>query len=139
MNKNTEKALKLFKNGDYTCVLYKGAAYYTTMQSGIKPLVDLLDCGKNCKGYSAVDKIVGKAAAMLYVVMGVVEVYAEVMSEAAESVLSSHGIAAFPVTLVPAIMNRQNTDICPMEKAVENVDDPSEAVAVLTAKVRRAN
>lgn len=51
---------------------------------------DAVDGGKtNVKGCCAADKIVGKAAALLYVGLGVREVYASVMSRRGEETLKN--------------------------------------------------
>jgi hypothetical protein len=38
---------------------------------------------------------------------------------------------------VPKILNRQGNDICPMEKAVQKITDPKEAVSVLREKLQK--
>ena len=77
--------------------------------------------------FSAADKIVGRAAAFLYVLLGVKEVYAEVLSEKARPVFDRYGITVFSGTETEEIINRDKTGICPMEKAVENTENPEEA------------
>ena len=46
------------------------------------------------------------------------------MSLDAKSFLESRGIVADAVTLVPRIANREGTGDCPMEVAVNGLDDP---------------
>lgn len=55
----------------------------TSTERGVKPLLQWLDGENSVKGFSAVDKVVGRAAAFLYVLLEVKEVYAGVMSEGA--------------------------------------------------------
>ena len=76
---------------------------------------------------AAADKVVGKAAAFLYVRLGVTHVYAPVMSEPARAVLTAHGIEAAWDTCPPAIRNRAGDGYCPMERAVWDLTDPAEA------------
>ena len=87
----------------------------------------------NLSGFSAADKIVGKAAAMLYVLMGAEEVYAEVMSRAADGVFTSFGVAHSCETLVDFIVNRRGDGVCPMENAVKDITQPAQAVPALRA------
>lgn len=95
----------------------------------------LLSSHTDCKDYSAADKIVGKAAAMLYVLLGVSEVYAQVMSESAQYTLARHGILPICDTSVKQIINRTGSDICPMEATVENINDPVDAFAALKTRI----
>ena len=75
-----------------TCVLRKGDSVYCSHARGVKPLLSLLDSGEDYRGYSAVDKVVGKAAAMLYVLLGVSKVHAFIISEKALEVLAGNHI-----------------------------------------------
>ena len=91
--------------------------------------------GGDVGGWSAADRIVGKAAAMLYVLLGVGEVHAEVMSEDALSLLAAHGISAECEVRSRTIKNRAGTDSCPMEKAVGGIADPAAAACAIGAKL----
>lgn len=112
-------------------MLCKGEALHTSTKKGVAPLVGWLVSGVNMQGFSAADKIVGKAAALLYVLGGVKEVYASVMSQTAADVLSRHGIHTECDTVVRTIVNRSGTGLCPMEQAVADIDDPAEALAAI--------
>ena len=110
-----------------------GRGVFTAKERGIMPLLRLLggEGAGRFRGASFADKIVGKAAAMLYVRLGVKEVYGEVMTDTAHGILAAHGIRAEWGTLTERIINRAGTDICPMEKAVEGISDPAAAEAAL--------
>ncbi len=110
----------------HSAVLCRGAERIISDERGVKPLVTLLDSGADCRGFSAADKIVGKAAAMLFSLLGVNGVYAAVMSEAGKAYLDSKGIKSEYGTLVPEIINRAGTGRCPMEQAVSETDDARE-------------
>lgn len=131
------RAKELYRNGAYTCVLVKGDRVYTSEKCGILPLVELIDSAESFNGFSAADKIVGKAAAMLYSYLGVSNVYAEVMSGAGAEVLSANGIAYECDALTDKIINRAGTDICPMEKAVEFAKDNEHALMFIKEKLNR--
>lgn len=122
-----EKAKELLQQGKYTCVLCKGDTVYTSTFQGVAPMVEWLGSGADLRGYSAADKIVGKASAMLFVLAGVKEVYAPVMSEGAINTLSHHGIRCLCDTRTDGIINRTGTGSCPMEQAVRNIQEPSAA------------
>lgn len=118
-----EKAKKLLSGGNFTCVLCKGNTSYTSTGKGVSPMLTFLENGTELRGFSAADKIVGKAAAMLFVCAGVTEVFAEVMSKAAVNYLKERGIACSYGVLTDKIINRKGDGLCPMELAVIDIED----------------
>lgn len=131
-----DRARALLDGGEYTCVLCCGERTYTAVARGVAPLLDWLEIGADMSGFVAADRVVGKAAALLYVLLHVKAVYAPVMSAAAETTLRTHGIETAWDTLVPAIRNRLNTGLCPMEQTVADIDDPQKARKAIAAKRR---
>lgn len=124
MKADLKKAVDLLFEGEYTCVLCKDDEVITSTVRGVKPLIDWLNSKTELKGFCAADKVVGKAAAFLYVLLNVDSVYAPVMSKTAIDILSRYGIEPFYDLSVEVIRNRSDTDICPMEKTVQNINDP---------------
>ena len=104
---------------------------------GISPMMEFLAAGRDLRGFSAADLVVGRAAAMLFVLAGVRTVYAETMSEGARAYLLAHGVAAECQTLTDGIRNRAGTGPCPMEAAVREVDLPEEGYRVLAETIRK--
>lgn len=134
-----KQARNILTAGGYTCVLCNNNTVYTATERGVKPLVRWLTEGLDLQGFSAADKVVGRATAYLYVLLGVKEVWAAVMSEAAAEVLHRHGIAASQDKLVKNIINRAGTGICPFEEAVLNIHTPEEALAAIQEKMEKMN
>lgn len=122
---------KDFLQDPVTCVLKKGDSILTSEKTGIAPILQWIDDGIDLNGYEAADKIIGKAAAMLFVKAGVKEVYGEVMSEPARLFLKSQSIPYSYSTLTDRIINRMGNDMCPMEKTVLHIDDVEEAYVAL--------
>ncbi len=137
MNADLTRAIETLNSGEYTCVLCKGDTVYTSTKRGVKPLVELIDGAENLNGFSAADKIVGKAAAFLYVLLGVKEVYADVMSEGAVNVFTKYKIDYRYNISVKNIINRTNTGNCPMEITVENISSPEEALTAIKSKLKQ--
>ena len=135
---NLKKAKELLSGG-YTVVMCRDGEIYTSSERGVKPLVDLLKENRVMTGFSAADKIVGRAAAFLYVLLGVTEVYAEVMSEGAEKLLRGHNIEPSCGCLAEKIINRAGTGICPMENAVMDIPDesPDRALSEIICTISR--
>ena len=130
-----EQAKEILKTGKYTCVICKDGVVHTSTKRGVAPLVEWLTNGFDIKDFSAADKIVGKAAALLFVLCGVKEIYAPVMSKTAADILSRHGIYAEWDTLVQTIINRSGTGPCPMEQVVAGTDNPAEALKAIQDKL----
>ena len=135
MKADLTKAINVLNDGQYTCVLCKGDEIYTRTERGVKPLLDLLNSGIDLKGFSAADKVVGKAAAFLYILLGVKEAYARMMSESAIYTLARNGIYPQCDISVANIINRAGTGYCPMEEAVDQMLDPRKALQAIRAKL----
>ncbi|HIW72699.1 MAG TPA: DUF1893 domain-containing protein [Firmicutes bacterium] len=126
----------LLENEGLTCVVSRDGALFRSEERGVRPLLHWLRADPAfCRGGLAADRVVGKAAAMLFVYGGIRAVYAGVVSEPALAVLRRAGVEADYGKLVPYIINRDRTGRCPMETLVLEVDDPAEAFALLDRKV----
>ena len=120
--------------GGHSLALCGGGERIVSDARGISPMLDLLAEGRDLSGMSAADRIVGKAAALLFVLAGIREVYAEVLSEGGAAVLRAHGIPYSCGVLAEHIVNRRGDGICPMEEAVSGISDPEKAFFSLSAK-----
>ncbi len=127
------RAKELLKD-DVTLALV-GREEIVRRERGIAPLIALLEEKRDVRGYAAADRIVGKAAAFLYVLLGVGAVYAEVMSAPAEEALSRFRIPFEAKTHTERIINRAGTGLCPMECAVEGIGEPADALPILQRKL----
>ena len=132
-----ERAIAELRSGDHTCVLRRGEDTLTSQAPGVAALVDWIASGVDLAGFSAADRVVGRAAGWLYAYAGVVAVHAELASLPGLAVLADHGIPADASRTVPAILNRDRSGSCPMEAAVAGIGEPPDAVAALTEAVRR--
>ncbi len=135
MNGNLENAKLLLKQDGRTLAAVNGEKRIISNQRGIHPLLDLLEEKQSLRGFSAADKVVGKAAALLYVLLEPDEIYAEVISEAALNVLTQNGIKTEYKILAAAIRNRSGTGFCPMETAVRGTEDPRKALTLIREKL----
>lgn len=124
-------ARNILESTDNTCVFCKGDTILTDKRRGVSPLLDLLEHKTDLSGYVAADKVVGKAAAYLYCLLGIRTIYAGVISEPALSILEQHGITVSFGMLVPSIRNRTQNGPCPMEHAVWNIDNAQDALTAI--------
>lgn len=127
MNKDLLEAKNCMMSGDYTCVAMKGKQVYTSRERGVRPLLTWLDTGIELKGFSVADKVIGNGAAMLYVLLGVKELYTPIISKPAVATLEKHGIHIYYDVCVDGIVNRAGSGPCPMEDAVKGIDNPQDA------------
>ena len=125
------RAKQILQTEGCTCVLCSDNTIYRSSIRGVKPLLELIETDTDTTGFSAADKVVGKAAAMLYCHLRVRQVYAPVMSKEAIKVLTDHGIEVFYDRLTDVIMNRAMRGMCPMELAVQTTDDPNKALSAV--------
>lgn len=122
--------------GGHTLVLCKNDSLIFSDKHGIMPMVEFIAAHTDLTGYSAADLIVGKAAAMLFVKAGIKEVYAATLSEGGKKMLEDNGIAVSYGVLTDKIINREKTDVCPMERAVSGTDDVEEGYRSILEKIK---
>lgn len=134
MEHNMHKAREFLNTGNYTCVVCRGDTVHTTTLRGVGPLLSWLDSETDLTGFSAADRVVGRGAAFLYCLLGVKEVYAQVMSLPAAEVLRAHNIHADAELFVEGIINRAGDGPCPFEAAVMDILDAREALVAIRAK-----
>ena len=120
----------LIANKDATLVAVRDDEVITCTERGIKPLLAWVREGRDLTGFSVADKVVGKAPALLYAVLGPDAVFSPVMSWTGRAVLLAAGIATSYDS------NRAKDGQCPMDASVEDVWEPYEAVRVLAERAR---
>lgn len=124
-------------NGGHSLVILADCDTIISDGTGIKPLLEACDVISNASELYAADKIVGKAAAMLYVLIGAKGVFAQVLSRPAKEVFERFGIEYEYETMTDNIINRKGDGLCPMESAVYDIDDPLMAKQVIMKKIRQ--
>ena len=107
----------------FTFVGVFGDEIETSTERGVRPLLSLLDSGVSLENFSCADKVVGKGAAHLYVLLKPKHLYAAVISECAYNLLIKNNIAVEYGTLCEEIKNRTKTGRCPIETATLDIDD----------------
>ena len=132
-------AKKILADGNFTAVLCRDGVIHTSILRGVKPLVIWVQNGYDFSGYSAADKVVGKATAFLYLHLGVKAVYANIISKPALQVLTGEDVVVEYTTLVENIINRQGNGICPFEELVIQMTDTKEAYQAICEKMVQMN
>lgn len=137
MESQLKQAKERMEAGGHTAVACREGVFYTADERGVRPLLAWLDGGVDLSGGVAADRVVGRAAAFLYVLLGVRVVWAGILSRPAQEVFEQNGIEADCGVLVDAIRDRAGTGFCPMETAVRDISDPERALAAVRAAVAR--
>ena len=129
------EAKQILLDNNHRLVIIKNGIITTSNERGVKALLNLLDVTTDFSGAYAADKVVGKAAAMIYVLLGIRALYASVISDGAKAIVESQGILLEYDEAVPYIVNRQGDGVCPMELAVGDEKDPEKAVEKVKIKL----
>lgn len=122
-----KRAKETLVKNEYTCVLCKGEEIFYSDKRGVKPLVDFYETKKDFSGFSAADKTIGAGAAHIYALMGIKEIWANIISEEGEIILKQNNISVSYENKVPYIINREGNGQCPIEKCVCGIENSEEA------------
>lgn len=136
---NRDLALTAFAlQKGYSLVLMKEGKLIATKQGrGIRPLLELIEEDKGqLQGAYLGDKIFGRAAAFLAAYARFAGVYARVISKPALDILRKYGIEVAFALQVPAILNREETGLCPMETLSATFNRLEEAPGKIREKLR---
>lgn len=128
-SQSLEIARRELKEKDLSLVIVKDEkVIFKSSLQGLLGLIRAIDSlGDLIFSSSVADKIVGRAAALLLAYFQAEEVYAVTISERGLNTLIKYNVRVEYDRLVPEIMNKQGTDMCPFEKLSLTVQSPSEA------------
>lgn len=135
----SETMLNLLEEKDAACLIYRGdTLIHISGSIGVKPLLEFME--KHPKGLEVndlvlIDKIIGKAALLLCVYLGISVIYTPVASKAAVEAAELHHVELHAKSVVPYIINREHNGICPLEQSVMETNDPVEALANIRAAI----
>jgi|LAHS01.1.fsa_nt_gb hypothetical protein len=139
--KDIEIAKSLLDNGKKVIVIVKDKRMiFSSEGRGIKPVYTALNELKGeLQGSSAADKVVGRAAAMIYEYAGIKELSTTLISEGAINVLKNTPIIYEYEKSVPYIENRDRSGMCPVENLSFNVDNIDELLEEISSFLKNIN
>ena len=115
-----------------SCVIRNGNEIRVFREQGVKDLYRLLkEEPEFLNGAFVADKVVGKAAAALMILGGVKEVFADVISQPAYKLFVRARVHAEYTRMVPHIINRTQTDWCPLERDCANAVSAEECLPII--------
>lgn len=117
INSELSEITQLLHQDNYSCVVRNGVETQAFSRQGVQDLLSLYEERPEFL-YNALvaDKVVGKGAAALMILGKVAGVYAAVISKPALDLLTEHNMYVKYDTLVPNIINRTHTGVCPVEQ-----------------------
>lgn len=119
-------------------VLQDDRVVFSSTGSGIRAALQLHDEQPELlRGACIVDRIIGRAAAMVFADGGAAAIYGDVMSCGARDDLEAAGIDWQAGELVQTIINRQGTGMCPMEQTILEITNLQTGLQALRQTVQR--
>lgn len=117
-------------------IIKDGKTLFSSSRDGMVPLLEAMDnLGlSKLSGSIVVDKMVGKATALLICFFKAKEIHTHIMSLRAKEVLDKFAVKYSSEKIVPEILNKFGTDICPFERTVLDVSEPEEGYKRLVSK-----
>jgi len=105
---------------------------YRQEGNGLKDLFEAVNkLGTSLRNASIADQIVGKAAAFLFVYSHANSIFAVTISEKGLKLLEQNHVFTEYWNIVPNVLNKERTNLCPFEKMVLNCRDTKEAFGIL--------
>jgi len=122
-------------------VIKRGKIVFEDTRQGIAAALELLENNPQLlRGAIVVDKVVGKAAASLFILGKARFVYGLTLSRPAKSVLEGAGVSTGFLDIADVIKDRQKTGVCPIEQSVYDIssaEDALPAIKTCLAELRR--
>lgn len=134
-----EKAKKILIENDAKAVLVSKEKEIISYKNGVIFLYEEVKNNKNYKDYVLADKLIGKAAAYLIVLLNIKVVFTFLISNSAKEIFDKYHIKYSFYKDTDKILNNSETDLCPMEKATNNDDSPILAYLHIETKLKELN
>ncbi|MBN2335634.1 DUF1893 domain-containing protein [Candidatus Bathyarchaeota archaeon] len=129
---------ELERTGNSLMVYREGTLIFQSANKGIRPHLEAIERhGERLHGTLMVDKIVGRAAALLILYSRAAGAVAGVMSEPGKQVLDLHGLPYTFQELVEHIKMEDGRIYCPFERMVQGISDPAEAYRAIVEKMSK--
>lgn len=128
--KDLELAKEVLAERELTLAIAKeGKIIFTSTDKGIKPMYTaVLELKEELREASVADRVIGRAAAILCKYADIKELYTKLISNEAIKVFENSSINFFYDESSLYIKNRDKTDMCPVEKLSQDVDNPEELI-----------
>ena len=122
-----------------TIVIYKDKqVVFTSEEKGVRPMMVYMDTyGPSEEPLTVIDRIVGRGAVILALLINAKTIKTPLISESAMELAEHHGLTVEAEKVVPYIINRQGDGRCPIESAVLGMTDVDEGYAAIKAAIAK--
>lgn len=119
------------------CAARNGRTVVESSEEGLRALLGIVGQRETPEVLSLDwgDKLIGRAAGLLLLLVRPHSVFAGTMSMGALDLLKQAGVPCSCDLLVPTILNRTRSGPCPMEETVRDISDPRLALLLLQKKL----
>jgi hypothetical protein len=125
-------AIEMLHREGCSCVITDGIVFRMFHQRGVKDLYDILSTQPELlRGAFIADKVVGKGAAALMIIGGIDSLYTDTISVAAQELFSCYKVEVKYDKLVPHIINRAGTGVCPVESLCKECNTAEECLPLI--------
>ncbi len=127
---------ELEKTGSSLMIYKNRELIFNSSSNGVRPYLEAIDkLGEVLNGSVIVDKIVGRAAALLIIYSKAREAYASVLSTPGKQILDHYKLPVTYTYLVEHIKMKDGRIYCPFESMVQGISDPLEAYLAILEKM----
>ncbi len=133
----SKKLYNIIKSNEATFIVADNEnVIYQDIGIGVKPIMKVIkENPLILNNATIVDKVIGKAAAILLAKYNAKKVYGLLMSRTAIKVFTDHGIEYDYQDIVDTILNRTGDGLCPLEDSVKNTDDLEQGFINITTRI----
>lgn len=125
-------AIEMLHREGCSCVVTDGIEFQMFHQRGVKDLYDILSTQPELlRGAFIADKVVGKGAAALMIIGGIDSLYTDTISVAAQELFDRYKVEVIYDKLVPHIINRAGTGVCPVESLCKECNTAEECLPLI--------
>jgi hypothetical protein len=127
----------LEESGLNLLVFRGGETVFSSASGGIMPLIEAIDVldSEGLGELVTADRIVGRAAVLLNIHLGVSEVHAILISTGAKDLLRVHDVGYHFREETDAIKMKDGVIYCPFERLVQDISNPEEAYIKIKTKL----
>lgn len=131
-----DSLIEILHSSACSCVVRNKGRVERYYNRGVKDLYTLYTADTQLlSGADVADKVVGRAAAAIMILGGVRRVYADTISQLALELFAQNNVEISYNQVVPHIINRAKTDLCPLERATKDLESLEEIFAAIEAFV----
>ncbi len=132
------KLFDLISNNTASFIISEGdTVIYQDIGIGVKPIMRVIrEKPSLLQNAVVIDKVIGKAAALLLTKYSVSVVYGLLMSKTAIKIFEKNNIEYHYIDLVDTIKNRTGDALCPLEDCVKDTDDPDIGFVCIQERIK---